>query len=840
MKTLRILLLAFLACAIGSRATMAQPYSYPEYTMEGDTIWHTFPPPAGSYVDTLLVLKFRPGQLDYSQLCYDCDTIVPPPPAMHGGKDRIQTVDQDAFAKCKETLMTEHFGLDIVLDSTTRAVLQAHGVSYLRRMTAANPCVDTLSITRFGDTIPMDDYNWMIAVFDNDTSVDSTLVDLFTHYSNALSVAEPDYIGTYFLSTPCDPWFASEPQKSLNMIGMPSAWDKEVGDPQKTVAVVDNGIDYWRCDFGAAIGFGNKVIGGWNYFGYTDPCTGVHYGSSMPGIFTQAFHGTQVASIIGAYTDNSGCGPTAGLPNGMAGIGGGWGTVCGDPSRGTGLSILGYQIGYGSPDLAAGASAILEAVASSVHGHYGFGVDVVNASWGGPSSDGTVYTFSLAVRNAVSEAFLNGADFVAAKGNYSTPTPNFPSDIEPSSEVIAVGASDATNYGTGLPDRDFFSNWNIHTDLLAPGGAGTGGTEDVAYALQFDAGDCTAGPSGTPDVGNWFSGTSAATPHVSAVDGLLRGYLDDHVIQSYAKEDPEGMLKSSAADITNGPNNVDPTYGPVYTPGYDQYTGWGLLKADNLFNMLAPGPNHYTLLHLEVPSSTFKYGAWSSLYTNVIFYNANDKTNTPASNIYDVKYREVTGTVSYSGDGVNTSMPVYVWGNTYDKNSRGWANLMPNWEEPWCAVTDGDGDGNHLVPDLRHNSSSTVTVHTYQFDLWQPNGGAYVGRYPATPPAIDQLGMGITVFANIVPAGVNDKEQAASFKVWPSIASTQVLVSFDPSLRATSFDVIDDIGRAVMTRSLTPANQAFEIAVSGLPSGVYVCRLKTSEGIVDSKFVVQH
>jgi hypothetical protein len=165
---------------------------------------------------------------------------------------------------------------------------------------------------------------------------------------------------------------------------------------------------------------------------------------------------------------------------------------------------------------------------------------------------------------------------------------------------------------------------------------------------------------------------------------------------------------------------------------------------------------------------------------------------------------------------------------------------MPNWEEPWCEVTDGDGDGNGLVANLQHNSSSTVTVHTYQFDLWHPNGGAYVGRYPATPPATDQLGMGITVFANIVPAGVNDKEQAGSFKLWPSIASTQVLVSFDPSTRATAFDVIDDIGRTVMTRSLNPSSQTFEISVADLPSGVYLCRLKTSDGVVESRFVIQH
>jgi hypothetical protein len=51
--------LAILAVSFFSGKLAAQTYSYPEYDMEGDTIWHSFPPPDSTYVHTELMLKFR-------------------------------------------------------------------------------------------------------------------------------------------------------------------------------------------------------------------------------------------------------------------------------------------------------------------------------------------------------------------------------------------------------------------------------------------------------------------------------------------------------------------------------------------------------------------------------------------------------------------------------------------------------------------------------------------------------------------------------------------------------------------------------------------------------------
>ncbi|HET9136155.1 MAG TPA: hypothetical protein VFO76_05915 [Candidatus Kapabacteria bacterium] len=285
MKKLICTLFSFVLLAFCYSITSAQPFSWPEIRMNGDTVWHIFPPSDTTYLHDRLVLKFKQGALDYTQLCYDCDTIVESRPNGKGAK--AMSYDQDYFSVCKQTLMSQEFNPNIILDPTVKTILTSNGVTHLMRMTAANPCVDTLSISRFGDTVPMNHYNWMVAYFNNDTSIIQTITMLFIFNNGQVEIAEPDFIFDATTSTPADPMFSGGPQKSLGLIGMTSAWDFEVGDDVKTVAVVDNGVDYWRCDLGNGIGNGKKVIGGWNYTT-----------KDMTHVYQDAFHGTQVAAYV--------------------------------------------------------------------------------------------------------------------------------------------------------------------------------------------------------------------------------------------------------------------------------------------------------------------------------------------------------------------------------------------------------------------------------------------------------------------------------------------------------------------------------------------------------------
>ena len=810
----------------------AQAWSWPEYTTFGDTIWHTFPPVDSQYVHNEIVIKFRKGGIDLSSICYNCDEILDIYKTHGKGEVPMdfEFTDTAYFPRCKDYLMVQHFALSIILDTVTRNILASHGVQYLRRMTAANPCVDTLSISRLGDTIPMNHFMWMVAEFNNDSSVVSTLTQLYLNYSlGGIEVAQPDYIGT-FAGVPGDPWYSGAPpngpQNSLTLIGMPTAWGLEVSSPAIQVAVIDNGLDYWRCDLGGSIGApGDKVRGGWDYTTmtqqkvYFDP--GVTGGA--PG------HGTPVAAVIGAFTNNNGC-------EAMAGIAGGWGTLGGAANRGTGCSLYGYKI----PLAAAGpnkfqssdaASAILEAVANSVYGRYGNACDIINNSWAAPQS-------SPDIRNGISEAFANAASFVVAKNNNNTNAINFPSDVDPPRDAIAVGASDngkLPGEGGNIRRMDY-SNWNQYTDLLAPAGSANDPVDHLVYTLQYDPGDILT-PGVNPDQGIWFDGTSIAAPHVSGVLALLRNYLTSTLTspQAFAQEDPEGILKAGAQDILAA-SNPDPDGTNPYQPGYDDHSGWGLLKADKIFTMLDPnGTDVYKLFHLEADPSTLQFPA----FQNVPFkgnmmevFNPNGNTINPPSNIYPAKYRIVTGTVSYAGQGIDQTKEVYVWGNS-SGSKRGWANMSPNWQEAWCDATSGQG-GNGVVPGIQHKFSSTVTVQTYQFQLFI--GGVWVN----TPPDAE-IGAGVTVFgATKLPSGVSTIQESTNFTVRYSRTTGDLKATFVNGISGT-FQVIDVLGRIISDVKILLSTNEVNLSEANIPTGVYLCRFIEKNGTVtQQKIVITH
>ena len=193
---------AFLFCLMQN--AKAQTWTYNEITVNGDTVVHTFPPPDSTYLHDQLILKFHNGTLNPDSLCFDCSSLVE---LKTKNKGAITLDDSEDYCwTCLEAVRSQQLTLDIVIqDPLLKTILLAYGGSYLTRMTTATPCLDTLSITRRGDTIPMDHYDWMVLHFNNDTSVVSTLFNLFMTNPPSLDMAGPNMLGQTGGITPVTP-----------------------------------------------------------------------------------------------------------------------------------------------------------------------------------------------------------------------------------------------------------------------------------------------------------------------------------------------------------------------------------------------------------------------------------------------------------------------------------------------------------------------------------------------------------------------------------------------------------------------------------------------------------
>ncbi|MEW6553441.1 MAG: S8 family serine peptidase [Actinomycetota bacterium] len=199
------------------------------------------------------------------------------------------------------------------------------------------------------------------------------------------------------------------------------------------------------------------------------------------------------------------------------------GMACANTDNGTGMSGLDWQARV-MPLKALGAEGegYLDTVVSSIYHAANNGAEVINMSLTSP-------TYSQALEDAVDYASSLGCVMVAAAGNEGTSRLNYPAAL---TGVIGVGSTDEKG------NRSWFSNYNPSVDLVAPGERIVGTSPNGAYALG--------------------SGTSEATPHVSAAALLL---LAEH--PGSAPREVWRMLKDSARDLGS--------------PGYDEQFGWGLL-----------------------------------------------------------------------------------------------------------------------------------------------------------------------------------------------------------------------------------------------------------------------
>jgi subtilisin family serine protease len=715
------------------------------------------------------------------------------------------------------TQLNEHSPLNIILTNGTngsalRDTIAAYGGDTLRRITCANPCEDTLSITRLGDTITIDHYNILVLNINNDTSA-ARLVLALRELAD-VEFVDLNHIG-YVTINPGDSYYVNGNQSGLEtgFMNVKDVWTSEVGSSNVRVGIVDTGLDWKHCDLGAAIGFGQKVSGGWNY-------TENQFDMSL-----YSEHGTAVASVAGALTNNTNqCGQAS--LQGVAGVAGGWGTQNGATSRGIGVLLYGFRVAARNSTFTIQVAsafiqgAIFESSSRSTGGKYGYGLHIINNSY-------KFNNFDFGLHNATAFAYAHNVSFVAGKGNDGSGDYRFPADFN-NNFVTSVGAHNANKA------KWTHSNYDKWIDVVAPG------TSDLLYTCKFES-NGAIGHTGfmTAD------GTSLATPHVTGLIALLRSTAYRHGRHEFLfTEDYEGMVKASALDLDySAPYRTDSRY----ETEQDVLTGCGMTQAGKLYEMLAEG---YRVRHYTVSDLTA--GPWQKRGQVSFQYAGGAKgvrylaVTKKYSNVW---VRQITGTYNLPTNIWDSNAQLYVWGTGGGNGALGGFSFdNPNEQVRWSEVTSGTGGKRNVG--IKHSVTTPVTVRTFQH--WIP-----VNNIGTNVPPDNDIRCFFSVFGKeINPSTFYPKDNSSStledekrlstgastLEVYPAPASdilTFVITLSEPAMIWGG--VYDLHGREVANFPevrLHNGTSTINIASSELHSGVYFVILSTGSKIMTKELVI--
>jgi subtilisin family serine protease len=475
-----------------------------------------------------------------------------------------------------------------IVSPELRSVLSEHGFVRGEKIFRHFEAKDTLAVSRFtGEPVILLDlsrwYTIKVADTVNTLRFAEQLMEL-----PGVEAASPEYLMYTQQVFPNDPRFQSNQQWGLynwtnpgNDIHAPQAWEINTGRSDVIVAVVDGGVDYNHTDLDP--GNRSRIIQGYDVAdNNSDPM------DDIPSQYGFANHGTPVAGIIGAITDNAQ--QVAGvmwdvkiMPVKVAHTSSPWW----DP--------FGWSMG-GAPH---------GKVAAGVDWARQNGADIINLSLGSDGVSGKWYSvfYNNPVTQATYNANLSGVLVVASMGNDDEEKEIYPAGFP---WTMAVGASDQNDQRVSV--SNWGSNYGNHIDVVAPG--------INYYSTRRNNQD---GP---------FSGTSGAAPVVSGVAGLILSQSKDRGL-SLTNDDIRSVIRVTA-------DKVDGMGGQSFTKEY----GYGRVNAYNALNLLS-SPNiveHGTKIG---GSPTLTWDSHSH-----VFYRG---MGTLATGVYyGVKQYKVTGQVNFS------------------------------------------------------------------------------------------------------------------------------------------------------------------------------------------------
>lgn len=378
---------------------------------------------------------------------------------------------------------------------------------------------------------------------------ESSMNDVIRDASNLeVEYVQPNYT-YYLLETPDDTFFPH--QWGFQAIHVDKAWEKQKGNTQVKVAIIDSGIDKTHPDLIGHVEKSKPIMAGC----YND-------GDSNG-------HGTHVAGVIGAISNNA---------TGIAGIN--WN-----------ITLMGY-CAFASDGK--GSSA---AVAQGIRDAVDDGAKIINMSLGGPAMPNQ----DLELLNALEYAASKDVVIVAAAGNCGRYTPgDYPNNSQcrwggnadkylPASSPHAISVA-----GTGPQnERASYSNYGSTVDVAAPGGNPASGSssctpngENCILSTWNRTSSCpTAGiESGYCSI----AGTSMAAPHVTGLAALIRAAKP-----SLNRAEVQAILQNTARDLGQ--------------TGRDDQFGYGLIDAQKALDSVAtdiPSPSPSISVQPSTPPSS--------------------------------------------------------------------------------------------------------------------------------------------------------------------------------------------------------------------------------------------
>ncbi len=311
-------------------------------------------------------------------------------------------------------------------------------------------------------------------------------------------------------TVPDDPNYSS--QWALPKIDAPDAWDSQQGTGNIVVAVLDTGVDWDHVDINSNIWTntgeiaGNEIDDDMN--GYVDDIRGWDFSNNDNNPDDDNNHGTHVAGIIGAETDNA---------TGVSG------TIWN-------VKIMALKCFYSS-----GTGSLDDAI-DALDYALDNGADIINMSWRGTS-------YAQSLQDKINELHSNGIIQIVASGNDYRNTENYyPASMN---NVLTVGATVSSDA------RAAFSNYGYKVEIAAPG--------DDILSL------------GRNDTYRTSGGTSMATPYAAGVAALVldeNNALDNEQVMQVLMENsdsfsPDQYSGRGRVNANNAVSNASITNGVV-------------------------------------------------------------------------------------------------------------------------------------------------------------------------------------------------------------------------------------------------------------------------------------